>query len=314
MLKDEVRTVAYKNAIYRNRHLFAGKVVLDIGCGTGILSMFAATAGAKLVIGVDMSGIIEQAKVIVAANNLQDKIVLLRGKMEEVQLPVPQVDIIISEWMGYFLLYESMLDTVLYARDRYLAPGGMILPDRARMHITAIEDAQYKEEKIHFWDNVYGFDMSSIKSWALREPLVDVVEAKAVVGNECCFREIDIMTVTKEELSFVVPFTIRMQRPDWVHALLAYFSIDFSARQPGMKPVHFGTGPHDRYTHWKQTVFYLPQDLSVEQGDALTGTLTCKPNAKNPRDLDISIACELHEGGAEGPLRAPSISFDYHMC
>lgn len=72
MLKDEVRTMAYRNAIYRNRHLFEGKVVLDIGCGTGILSMFAATAGARLVIGVDMSGIIEQAKVIVAANGLQD--------------------------------------------------------------------------------------------------------------------------------------------------------------------------------------------------------------------------------------------------
>ncbi len=73
MLKDEVRTMAYRNAICRNKHLFEGKVVLDIGCGTGILSMFAATAGAKLVIGVDMSGIIEHAKKIVAQNNLQDR-------------------------------------------------------------------------------------------------------------------------------------------------------------------------------------------------------------------------------------------------
>ena len=73
----------------------------------------------------------------------------MRGKMEEVQLPVDKVDIIISEWMGYFLLYESMLDTVLYARDRYLAPGGVILPDKATMVLAAIEDGQYKEEKIH---------------------------------------------------------------------------------------------------------------------------------------------------------------------
>lgn len=72
MLKDQVRTMAYRNAIYRNRHLFEGKVVLDIGCGTGVLSMFAASAGARLVIGVDMSGIIEQAKVIVRDNNLQE--------------------------------------------------------------------------------------------------------------------------------------------------------------------------------------------------------------------------------------------------
>lgn len=47
-------------------------------------------------------------------------ITLIKGKVEEVELPVPKVDIIISEWMGYFLLYESMLDTVLYARDKWL--------------------------------------------------------------------------------------------------------------------------------------------------------------------------------------------------
>lgn len=69
---------------------------------------------------IDMSNIIIQARQIVDDNGLTDKITLIQGKMEEVQLPVPQVDIIISEWMGYFLLYESMLDTVLVARDKYL--------------------------------------------------------------------------------------------------------------------------------------------------------------------------------------------------
>ena len=64
--------------------------------------------------------------------------------MEEIDLPVPKVDIIISEWMGYFLLYESMLDSVLWARDKYLVPGGKMLPDRAQLYIAAIEDGQYK--------------------------------------------------------------------------------------------------------------------------------------------------------------------------
>jgi type I protein arginine methyltransferase len=50
---------------------------------------------------------------------------LLQGRIEEITLPVPQVDIIISEWMGYFLLFEAMLDSVLVARDRWLAPGGI---------------------------------------------------------------------------------------------------------------------------------------------------------------------------------------------
>ena len=74
------------------------------------------------------------------------------------------MDIIISEWMGYFLFYESMLDTVLFARDKWLIPGGLIFPDKATLYVAAIEDAEYKSEKIDFWNNVYGFDMSCIRS------------------------------------------------------------------------------------------------------------------------------------------------------
>lgn len=95
-----------------------------------------------------MSTIIEKAREIVEANGMTAKISLLQGKMEEVQLPFPKVDIIISEWMGYFLLYESMLDTVLYARDTYLSPGGLIFPDKATIHMAGIEDGDYKDEKI----------------------------------------------------------------------------------------------------------------------------------------------------------------------
>lgn len=72
MLKDTVRTLSYKNAILQNPHLFKDKVVLDVGCGTGILSMFAAKAGAKLVIGIDMSNILDQAQKIIEANGFKD--------------------------------------------------------------------------------------------------------------------------------------------------------------------------------------------------------------------------------------------------
>lgn len=109
---------------------------------------FAVKAGAKHVIGVDMSTIIEKAQEIVKVNGMADKITLLQGKMEDVHLPYPKVDIILSEWMGYFLLYESMLDTVLYARDNYLVAGGLIFPDKATIYMAAIEDGDYKEEKI----------------------------------------------------------------------------------------------------------------------------------------------------------------------
>lgn len=51
---------------------------------------------------------------------IQNVITIIEGKVEEVELPVEKVDIIISEWMGYFLFYESMLDTVIFARDKWL--------------------------------------------------------------------------------------------------------------------------------------------------------------------------------------------------
>lgn len=100
---------------------------------------------------IECSGIVDFAEQIVKDNNLSHIVTLVKGKVEEVELPagVQKVDIIVSEWMGYCLFYESMLDTVIYARDKWLNPGGIIFPDKATLHICAIEDRQYKEDKIN---------------------------------------------------------------------------------------------------------------------------------------------------------------------
>ncbi|KAG6622221.1 protein arginine N-methyltransferase 1 [Phytophthora cinnamomi] len=127
--------------------MFKGLVVLDVDYGTGILSMIAAKAGTKHVYGVDCSGILAQAREIVKANGFADKITLTQGKMQELTLPVDKVDIIISEWMGYFVLYESMLETALYARDKYLVPGGLMSPDHITIYIGAIDDGEYKTDR-----------------------------------------------------------------------------------------------------------------------------------------------------------------------
>eukprot|EP00124_Ichthyophonus_hoferi_P001644 Ihof_evm5s91 gene=Ihof_evmTU5s91 len=273
MIKDEVRTTSYRNSIERNKHLFKDKVVLDVGCGTGILSMFAARAGAKKVIAVECSGIADVAQKIVDANNFSDVITLVKGKLEDITLPVDKVDIIISEWMGYALLYESMLDTVLYARDKWLAPGGMIFPDKATMYITMIEDNDYKEQKISWWDNVYGFDMSCVKEMAMTEPLVDSVNNDQVVAEHTAIYSIDILTVKKEDLAFEVPFSVKATRNDFAHAFVVWFDINFTHCH---KPIYFGTGPQHRYTHWKQTVFYLDDVVQLCAGETVEGTFKCK--------------------------------------
>jgi len=229
-------------------------------------------------------------------------ITLVKGKLEETELPLKEYDIIISEWMGYFLLYESMLDTVLDARDKYLAKDGLIFPDTATMYIAAIEDQEYKDEKINFWDSVYGFDYSCIKDIALREPLVDTVDLKAVVSDPYMFKKIDLLTAKKEDLTFDVPFELEATRDDYAHAFLAWFDISFECTH---KHVKFSTGPHAQYTHWKQTVFYTPDTLTVTKGDKITGRLTCAPNKRNPRDLDIKIAYKHRDEEA---------TIEYKMC
>ncbi|KAG5937365.1 type I protein arginine N-methyltransferase Rmt1 [Claviceps monticola] len=308
MLKDEVRTRSYMNAIMQNKHLFKDKVVLDVGCGTAILSMFAAKAGAKHVIGVDMSSIIFKAREIVKVNGLSDKITLIQGKMEEIELPFPKVDIIISEWMGYFLLYESMLDTVLYARDKYLEKDGLIFPDKATIFFAGIEDGDYKEEKIGFWDNVYGFDYTPLKHTALSEPLVDTVDLNTTVTDPTPVLTLDLYTCTVADLAFATPFKLSIKRDDFIHALVAWFDIDFTACH---KPIRFSTGPHTKYTHWKQTVFYLKDVLTVQSGEEVSCHLEVKPNAKNRRDLDIDI---LYDFQTEDSTRSSSGQASYRMC
>ncbi|XP_040383767.1 probable protein arginine N-methyltransferase 1 isoform X1 [Oryza brachyantha] len=322
MLKDVVRTKSYQNVITQNSFLFKDKVVLDVGAGTGILSLFCAKAGAKHVYAIECSQMADMAKEIVKANGYSDVITVIKGKVEEIELPVPKVDVIISEWMGYFLLFENMLNTVLYARDKWLADGGVVLPDKASLHLTAIEDAEYKEDKIEFWNNVYGFDMRCIKKQAMMEPLVDTVDANQIVTNcqllkvpkhsnitiflaflcshfrlnllpifPCIFQTMDISKMTPGDASFTVPFKLVAERNDYIHALVAYFNVSFTKCH---KMMGFSTGPRSKATHWKQTVLYLEDVITICEGETLTGSMTVTPNKKNPRDIDIKLKYTLN--------------------
>nr|GMC61500.1 probable protein arginine N-methyltransferase 1.2 [Ipomoea batatas] len=170
----------------------------------------------------------EMAQEIVKSNGFSDVITVIKGKIEEIDLPVAQVDIIISEWMGYFLLYENMLNTVLYARNKWLVPNGLVLPDKASLYLTAIEDADYKEDKIEFWNNVYGFNMKCIRKQAMSEPLVDTVDKNQIVTNCQLLKTMDISKMDAGDESFTAPFKLVAERDDYIHALVAYFDVSFT--------------------------------------------------------------------------------------
>jgi len=192
--------------------------------------------------------------------------------------------------MGYFLLYESMLDTVIWARDKYLAPGGMMFPDKAQLFLCAIEDSEYREDKINFWDNVYGFNMSCIKELALLEPLVDTCDPQQIISSTHQILDIDLYSVKPEDLDFSSTFELKISREDYCHALVAYFNVEFSKSHTKLR---FSTGPRSEYTHWKQTVFYLDTPVVASKGDSLKGEITVKRNKKNRRDIDIHIVASI---------------------
>ena len=297
MLKDRIRTGTYQDAILKNSDTFKDKIVLDIGSGTGILSIFAAKAGAKHVYGIEFADIADYANEIIKKNQLSDKITIIKSKVEDVKLPVDKVDIIISEWMGYFLLYESMLDTVLFARDKWLNKDGYMLPDHATITLAGIEDTDYKTSKVNFWENVYDIDMSCFKNAVIAEPLVDVCPKKLINSSSCRILDIDLYTVKKEDLDFSSKYEITFTTDnDRFSGLVAWFDTGFTKLT---NKFNLTTSPYHKSTHWSQTIFYTKNDLKVNKGDKCTGSIAVKKAKINFRQLDIKISYNISKGKNE---------------
>ena len=305
MLRDAVRTEGYRDAIVANAALLRGKVVLDVGCGTGILSLFAARAGARLVIGVDASPIVESARKIVAANGLSETVLLVQGTLETLErLPLPagveKVDVIISEWMGYLLLYESMLPSVLYARDKWLKPaaeGGVLLPSSCEMLIGASS-----HDRLGFWGDVYGFDFGAIRDEARDrsrgDASVEVVPSASLLSAAAPFAAFAMARARDADLDFSnVPFALSVTAAGTLRCFVVHFdtTFDCSGVAGGApSPSSFSTGPACTPTHWKQTALYLHPPREVRVGDTLRGTISCARQKEYKRAYDVSLTFALN--------------------
>ncbi|KAK4209333.1 S-adenosyl-L-methionine-dependent methyltransferase [Rhypophila decipiens] len=329
MLKDAVRTDAYRDFIYHNKDLFAGKVVLDIGCGTGILSMFCAKAGAKQVIAVDNSEIINKARENIFNNGLDGVITCIKGKMEEVILPVKQVDIIVSEWMGYALLYEAMLPSVIYARDKYLDPvNGLLVPSHASIWVAPVADPEFVTDHIDYWQDVYGFNMKAMQDGIYVDARPLVMPKSTICGTSNCFRFLDLHTIKTEDLYFKVDYEVAMQSSSPTDAtrldgFLLWFDMFFARSRndstilPTMtadewlasdakkkeERVAFTTGPFNTETHWKQILLLIDDKKStVEvaaagQDKKIRGEITYGAADGHHRGYDVKVSWAV-EGGA----------------
>ncbi|KAK2985413.1 hypothetical protein RJ640_007355 [Escallonia rubra] len=271
------------------------KVVVDVGCGTGILSVFCAQAGAKRVYAVDASEIALQASEVVKTNKLADTIIVLHGRVEDVEID-EEVDVIISEWMGYMLLYESMLGSVITARDRWLKPGGLILPSNATLYMAPVTHPDRYSDSIDFWRNVYGIDMSAMlplaKQCAFEEPSVETITGENVLTWPHVVKHVDCYTITVLELQSIstrFKFQSMMRAP--FHGFAFWFDVEFSGleifsasndaplaieslnnhatdgskrkkRANPSEALVLSTAPEDPPTHWQQGPFVVWSHLT----------------------------------------------------
>ena len=290
MLSDYVRTDAYRDSMYKNKELFKNKIVMDIGCGTGILSMFAARSGAKHVYAIEMADVYKVAREIVNRNGLGNKITILHGKVEEVKLPVEKVDIIVSEWMGYLLLFEGMFDSVLWARDKYLAPGGMMFPDRAVIKLAGLDDLKFNSNKRQMYRNQFNCNLSRMNEFSLLEPLVDTCNSDAILTDECVIADIDLMTCTLADLDFFAGYKLKVEKTGFISGVVSWFDVYFSF---GKNEVVLSTSPFEEETHWKQGILYFETDLPVNENDEIKGSVIFSKCKVNFRDLDIKMSYKL---------------------
>lgn len=316
MLKDKPRTLAYKEFIEKNQFLFQDKVVLDVGAGTGILSLFCASAGASVVYAIEASNMADLCSQIVKCNKMEDKIQVIKGRIEEVELPKDKVDIIVSEWMGFYLLHESMLDSVLFARDKWLSDTGMMIPSHATLYLTPVNMSKYVTQNFRFWEKLYGFDFSPVQTVSmistLQQPVIECIEPKQCMSDPEIVREFDLLTTKVEDLKNVQnTFTFKMTKSGLVHAFAAWFDVYFGAptvslppRVPGEESprvhlVTLSTSPMVEATHWKQTLVFIPVSAGVDEEETLSCKLDLSQDGANPRLYNISIEMSEDLSGSE---------------
>lgn len=332
MLDDVARTAAYRVALEENPSCVHGKKVLDIGCGTGILSMFAARGGASEVVGIDgAADIAAVARANVKHNGFDGTIKIVQGKVEELLAQAGGVandaggtsteedtdpnasnllqphsfDVLVSEWMGYALLFESMFDTVILARDTLLKPGGAVLPDIATIHIAGFGR---NATSLPFWDDVYGFEMPTVQSKLTSDEYLKTAVVAPVKGAHCVtssreIKRLDLSTVSVNDLDFTCGTVTLVARSDgirgdehdkqvtagagegatgltqrstivdedaagpvMVHGVVLWFDTLFSERFSSEKPGVLSTSPHARGTHWAQTMLHFPEPIALWTG------------------------------------------------
>lgn len=251
MLQDVVRTSAYAEAI--RALVKPGSRVIDFGTGTGVLAIFAARAGAARVDAIERTPLVDKAREIARRSGCPE-IAFHRADHDSFRSD-QRADLIVSEWMGHFVFFESMLEPLIALRDRWLEPGGLMLPARVSLCAALVVDEELYEDGSFLERRPYGIDFGPIADLPLRQSRLVTLSEEQVLEGYCDLGSLDMAKVTRtpERLTG----TLTVTREATTFGLLAWFEAFLGGG------VEFGTGPHQAPTHWRQVYLPFPEPFPV---------------------------------------------------
>ena len=212
----------------------------------------------------------------------------MNQSVEEISLQDNEkVDVIISEWMGFYLLHEGMLDSVLAARDRHLKPGGYLFPEEASIWCAPCSLPQQYD----FWNDIAGCRMQTVgKMWRhqkSQEPQIFQINQTDLMSDpyELCI--FDLKNLTSAELdSLSKSFIAAASREGNYHGLCLWFTCRFPCAHDG-ESVTLSTAPNYPGTHWKQTVVMLPDGRHAEEGMPIAWEIKIERKPESRRHYNI---------------------------
>ncbi len=271
MLVDKVRMSAFSRAI--KEVVKSGDVVVDIGTGSGILAYFALQAGAKKVYAIEQGPIIEDAKKIAEVNSLGQKIDFIKGVSGDIEID-EKADVVISEVIGLFGLEENIDKILIDARNRFLKPGGRLIPSWLDLYLVPVEAKEIWDKNIAIW-NKYFFDLdfTAVKEVAVsRRYQLDCSKNAEAIAAPAKIAHFDFCRA--DSLNRIFRTELVISKKSVLHGLVGYFKAGLSDK------VTLSNSLQDPLTHWEHTFFPMKDAVEVEPGDRIACRITAIPHYK----------------------------------